>query len=247
MTKNYRKIYEKHFGPIPKDDQGRSYHIHHRDGNHNNNNPENLQAVSLEEHYKVHLEAGDWWAALRLAQRLRMTQEEISTLAKKRNTQAVEAGTHPFLNKNNASKGGKRGIEHVKRNGWSKEAIRKRVETRRKNGSFNNQMKEANSPESIKKRVATIRQNNGYEKSISASHKSRIRNSLIRMCNHFIQPFSYELLEIARRKKVTRIPPQNVRKHFSKEELEGLWSPPQVSDTDVQRHTDHHNEHTTPQ
>lgn len=236
MTKNYRKIYERHFGPIPKDDQGRSYHIHHRDRNHNNNNPENLQAVSLEEHYQIHLEAGDWWAALRLAQRLRMTQEEISSLAKKRHKQAVGAGTHPFLNKKNSSKGGRLGIEHVKRNGWSKEAIRKRVETRKKNESYNNLMKEANTLVAIQKRVATRLQNNGYEKAITASHKSRIRNSLLRMCNHFMQPFSYELLEIARRKKIARIQPQNVQKHFSKEELEGLWFPPQVSDMDEQFH-----------
>jgi hypothetical protein len=26
---NYRKIYEDKFGPIPKDEMGRSFHIHH--------------------------------------------------------------------------------------------------------------------------------------------------------------------------------------------------------------------------
>ena len=40
---NYRKIYEQHYGPIPKDTDGRSYEIHHIDGNHNNNDINNLR------------------------------------------------------------------------------------------------------------------------------------------------------------------------------------------------------------
>jgi hypothetical protein len=36
----YRKIYEQNFGPIPKDGDGRSYDVHHIDGNRNNNVPE---------------------------------------------------------------------------------------------------------------------------------------------------------------------------------------------------------------
>jgi hypothetical protein len=33
-TNNYRKIYENHNGIIPKDSDGRTYEIHHIDGNH---------------------------------------------------------------------------------------------------------------------------------------------------------------------------------------------------------------------
>ena len=39
MKKEYhihRKIYQEKFGPIPKDEKGRSYEIHHIDGNHKN-------------------------------------------------------------------------------------------------------------------------------------------------------------------------------------------------------------------
>lgn len=39
----YRKIYENHFGPIPKDKDGRSYEIHHIDGNRKNNEISNLK------------------------------------------------------------------------------------------------------------------------------------------------------------------------------------------------------------
>jgi hypothetical protein len=46
---NYRKLYESHFGEIPK-----GYHIHHIDGNPYNNDISNLKAVSAEEHAIIH-------------------------------------------------------------------------------------------------------------------------------------------------------------------------------------------------
>jgi DNA-binding NarL/FixJ family response regulator len=53
---NYRKLWETHYGPIPKDNMGRTFDIHHIDGNRKNNKIENLICVSLEDHYKIHLE-----------------------------------------------------------------------------------------------------------------------------------------------------------------------------------------------
>jgi hypothetical protein len=52
---NYRKIWESHHGPIPKDENGRTYDIHHIDGNRKNNHINNLLCVTLEDHYKIHL------------------------------------------------------------------------------------------------------------------------------------------------------------------------------------------------
>jgi hypothetical protein len=52
---NYRKIWEQVHGQIPKDEQGRTYDIHHIDGNRKNNLIENLICLSLEDHYKIHL------------------------------------------------------------------------------------------------------------------------------------------------------------------------------------------------
>lgn len=95
-TRNYRKIYEHHHGTIPKDEQGRSYHIHHIDGNRLNNNPSNLVAVSIEEHYNIHLSQGDLNACLILSNQLNITGEELSNIARERNRQLVEQGKHPF-------------------------------------------------------------------------------------------------------------------------------------------------------
>jgi len=57
MTKfvNYRKFWEAaNNTTIPK-----GYHIHHIDGNHNNNDINNLVCVSAEEHHNIHLVQGD--------------------------------------------------------------------------------------------------------------------------------------------------------------------------------------------
>ena len=51
---NYRKLWEDANGPIPTDELGRSYEIHHIDGNRKNNCLSNLMCVSLDEHYEIH-------------------------------------------------------------------------------------------------------------------------------------------------------------------------------------------------
>src|SRR6185369_6009002 len=57
IKKNYRKIYEDFHGiKIPP-----GMHIHHIDGNPDNNDPLNLQMVTPEEHAQIHMERGDPW------------------------------------------------------------------------------------------------------------------------------------------------------------------------------------------
>lgn len=56
INMNYRKIWESFHGPIPKDEKDRTYDIHHIDGNRKNNSIENLICLSIEDHYKIHLE-----------------------------------------------------------------------------------------------------------------------------------------------------------------------------------------------
>ena len=100
-TTKYRKIYENHFGPIPKEENGRSYEIHHIDGNHSNNDPNNLVAVSLQEHYDIHRKQNDWAACILIAtQRLLVPAEELKELriqnGRKVSRMQLSQGTHPF-------------------------------------------------------------------------------------------------------------------------------------------------------
>lgn len=95
-TKNYRKIYENHYGEIPKDLNGVSYDIHHIDGNRNNNDPLNLIALSIQEHYNIHKKQNDHLACLMLAERIGVSPEEKSELSRKSALEKSKNGTHPW-------------------------------------------------------------------------------------------------------------------------------------------------------
>lgn len=96
-TKKYRKIYENHTGPIPKDVEGRSYEIHHIDGNKQNNHPDNLKCVSIQEHYDIHYEQGDWGACYLIGVKMKLSPEQLSEVATKSNRKQIEDGTHILL------------------------------------------------------------------------------------------------------------------------------------------------------
>jgi hypothetical protein len=80
---NYRKIWMDHHGPIPVDENGITYDIHHIDGNRNNNDISNLIAVSIKEHYQIHYDRGEYSAAHLISKRLKITFEEKAVLNKK--------------------------------------------------------------------------------------------------------------------------------------------------------------------
>lgn len=77
---NYRKLWEEAFGPIPKEVDGRSYEIHHIDGDNTNNVLSNLQCVTAREHYEIHKRQGDLRAAWIIKQRLKLSVEELENL-----------------------------------------------------------------------------------------------------------------------------------------------------------------------
>jgi hypothetical protein len=93
----HRTIYKKHYGPIPTDTDGRTYDIHHIDGDHSNNDPYNLIAVTLQEHYDIHYLQDDWPACHTIALRMKISTEIISELARKSSLKRVKEGTHHFL------------------------------------------------------------------------------------------------------------------------------------------------------
>ena len=100
-TNHYRRIYENHYGEIPKDDIGRSYEIHHIDGNHDNNDPNNLTCISIKEHYDIHFEQQDWGACFAISTRMGYDRKTISEMASKvareNAIKRIEDGTHNFL------------------------------------------------------------------------------------------------------------------------------------------------------
>lgn len=93
-SREYIKIYKQHHGEIPKDSQGRSYDIHHIDGDHTNNYISNLVALSIEEHYKLHRKQQDWGAVFALSKRLNISKQEKSEISRNSNLARFKAGTH---------------------------------------------------------------------------------------------------------------------------------------------------------
>jgi len=97
---NYRKIYENHFTKIPTDIDGRKYEVHHIDSDHTNNSPDNLVAVTIQEHYNMHYEKGDWCACLLIAGRMKISPAQKSELASLAIKQRIEAGVFHFTSAN---------------------------------------------------------------------------------------------------------------------------------------------------
>ena len=92
--RSYRKIWEDHYGLIPRDPNGRSYEIHHIDGDHDNCDITNLKLVTIQEHYDLHYAQGDWGACFMMGERMRLSFEVLSDLSRRTQLQRVEAGTH---------------------------------------------------------------------------------------------------------------------------------------------------------
>lgn len=101
---NYRKLYKSVFGEIPKDDLGRSYEIHHIDGNHNNNSIENLLCVSIEEHYNIHLSQGDFAAANLIAERINTPSLKLKGFKRPHTEETKAKLRRPKENKQNYKK-----------------------------------------------------------------------------------------------------------------------------------------------
>jgi hypothetical protein len=96
---NYRKIWENNFGPIPKDNDGRPYEIHHIDGNRTNNSIENLECLSIQEHYEKHYKNGDYGACVLIARRMNLPPEYLSEIQKGKKRPGiggVKKGTIPW-------------------------------------------------------------------------------------------------------------------------------------------------------
>jgi hypothetical protein len=95
--KPYHKVWITHNGPIPKDNSGRSMEIHHIDGDHTNNDINNLRLVTIDEHYKIHYQQKDWGACYFMMMRMNKTPEEISNECSELQRKLVAEGSHHLL------------------------------------------------------------------------------------------------------------------------------------------------------
>lgn len=91
---SYRKIYQEYHkcSLLPGVD------VHHIDGNKNNNDIKNLQAVTLEEHYSIHLAQGDYGAAQAVLLRIENPElrSRLAELASLHQKELLEKGLHNF-------------------------------------------------------------------------------------------------------------------------------------------------------
>jgi hypothetical protein len=119
--KCYRKIWREANGPIPKDEEGRSYEIHHINGDHSDNRLENLKCVSIREHFEIHLKQGDHQAAAAVARRIRISSEEQKRLDSLAGKQAFKdkKGFHAFSPEEKAVHSRKGGLAHRGKVWWT--------------------------------------------------------------------------------------------------------------------------------
>ena len=75
-NRNHRIIWEKFNNKkLPS-----GTHVHHIDGNPNNNDPLNLIALTAKEHYNIHLEQKDYAACILLAKSAEVSSEELRSI-----------------------------------------------------------------------------------------------------------------------------------------------------------------------
>lgn len=89
---HHRKIYEKYHqcSLLP------GIEIHHIDGNHNNNDPSNLLAVTIKEHLEIHNAQGDLGAVQDILMRMENSNESISEVARRKQLHLIAEGQHNF-------------------------------------------------------------------------------------------------------------------------------------------------------
>ena len=141
-SKLHRKVYEQHFGPIPKESDGRSYEIHHIDGNPENNDITNLISVTLKEHYDIHYSQGDWGACFKMAEKLNLSQQEIADVSRKTQLKRLAEGTHNWLDSERQAEAGRKSFKITYANGTHnfikhKEQRIKNMRERLVNGTHN--------------------------------------------------------------------------------------------------------------
>jgi hypothetical protein len=95
---SYRKVWEMHYGKIPKGIGGRSLEVHHINGDHSDNRIENLKLVTIKEHYDIHYSQGDYAACHLIAKRMCSDPKELSAIVSGLNKKRI-GSLNPFYGK----------------------------------------------------------------------------------------------------------------------------------------------------
>ncbi len=84
----HRRIFEKYHGRKIKP----GYHIHHKDGNHANNDPLNLVEITAAEHFDIHKKQGDWAACILLSKAASISAEELAKIQQQHGKSCADRG-----------------------------------------------------------------------------------------------------------------------------------------------------------
>ena len=132
MPVRYREIWEKEHGTIPCDKFGRTFDIHHIDGNRKNNNINNLMCLSIEDHYKIHLSQSTDGnikdlASVRLLQS-RLENTKLPIIGWSPSDETKEKIRKKLTGKKRPKSVVKKFSESLKGYKWSEEQIKKRTD-----------------------------------------------------------------------------------------------------------------------
>jgi hypothetical protein len=129
-----------------------------------------------------------------------------------------------------SSDGGNIGIRHVKENGWSTEAIAKRVKTRQERNGYAKDMSKCHTPEALAKREKTKKINGVKYNTINANsptakfqrEKTKYIKRLNKISKHYDQPVSVELIRRAKEEGVDNINLDTLLRYFTIAEIDQL-------------------------